>query len=59
MRLIRKHIEISIAPIKADSYLMATVKEGSTSARINVPKELKGKRVMIIVLDSADQDDRK
>lgn len=63
MKLINKHIEISIEPIKADQFFYATVREskGGTSDRINIPSNLKlvGKRVMIIVLDSADQDDRK
>jgi len=61
MKLINKHIEISVEPIKADQFFYATVREskGGTSARINVPSELVNKKVMVIILDSADQDNKK
>lgn len=59
MKITRKHIEISVAPIQADQFFYATVKKGyGTSARINCPKELEGKKVLVVILDNPGEQEK-
>ena len=52
MRLIEKPIEISVNPIRADSYYTGTVRTGNKdSARLNVPIYLLGKKVILIIME--------
>lgn len=55
MRLIDKPIELSVNPIRADSYYTGVVRKGnSTSARINVPTYLEGKKIIVIVMETKE-----
>lgn len=50
-KLIKKHVDIHIDSISADMFFYANVTVGSkTSARINCPKDLIGRRVMVIIM---------
>ena len=59
MRLIKKPVEVSFDKFAAKEYYTGVVRSGSkTSARINLPLSLIQKKVIVIVLDSVE-DDRK
>jgi putative transposon-encoded protein len=45
-----KKIRIILEEFVADHYYEGIVREGGNSARVNVPKELIGKKVIIIVI---------
>ena len=61
MKLIKKRIEVSFDKITAKQYYTGVVASSGrsknvTSARINVHKDFIGKKVIIIILDDANQE---
>jgi len=56
MRLIKKPVEVSFDKFTAREYYTGTVRAGSqTSARVNLPLSLIGKKVIVIVVGDADK----
>jgi putative transposon-encoded protein len=56
MRLIKKPVEVSFDKFTAKEYYTGIVRAGSqTSARVNLPLSLTGKKVIVIVVE----DDKK
>jgi putative transposon-encoded protein len=54
MRLIKKPVEVSFDKYTAKEYYTGVVRAGSqTSARVNLPLSLTGKKVIVIIVGDA------